>query len=322
MIAFGLTLFAGLATGIGSILAFFSKKTSPSFLAGALGFSAGVMIYVSLVEIFVKANDSLGEVLGASAGYRLTTLAFFGGIALIAMIDKLVPEYENPHEIRGISELPCGEKSESGPDGRPSSSDTIGATGGASAGPQSAAPRSAGHSAAGAESAAAPSNTHSAPSGSHSFGDNDNLKRMGFFSALAIAIHNFPEGLATFTGALQDPGLGISIAVAVAIHNIPEGIAVSVPLYYATGSKKKAFIWSFLSGLSEPVGAVVGYFLLMQFFNELMFGILFAGVAGIMVYISLDELLPTAEKYGEHHIAIYGVISGMIVMAVSLLMFA
>jgi ZIP family zinc transporter len=145
---------------------------------------------------------------------------------------------------------------------------------------------------------------------------------MGLFSALAIAIHNFPEGIATFTGALQDPALGVSIAVAIAIHNIPEGIAVSVPLYYATGSKKKAFIWSALSGLSEPVGAVVGYFLLMQFFNELMFGILFAGVAGIMVYISLDELLPTAEKYGEHHIAIYGVISGMVVMAVSLLLFA
>ncbi len=260
VIAFGFTLFAGLATGIGSILAFFSKRTSPQFLAGALGFSAGVMIYVSLVEIFVKANSSLQEVLGPTAGYRLTTLAFFGGIALIAMIDKLVPEYENPHEMRGVGEMK------------------------------------------GAQS--------------------EDLKRMGFFSALAIAIHNFPEGLATFTGALQDPALGLSIAVAIAIHNIPEGIAVSVPLYYATGSKKKAFGWSFLSGLSEPVGALVGYFLFMQFFNELTFGILFASVAGIMVYISLDELLPTAEKYGKHHIAIYGVISGMAVMAVSLLLFA
>jgi len=276
--AFGLTLFAGLATGIGSLLAFFSKRTSPRFLAGALGFSAGVMIYVSFIEIFVKANDSLGEALGYAAGYRLTTLAFFGGMAVIALIDNLVPEYENPHEIRAVDQLNgCGED-QSGTSGQVDQTDQA--------------------------------------------YDHGNLKRMGLFSALAIAIHNFPEGIATFTGALQDPALGVSIAVAIAIHNIPEGIAVSVPLYYATGSKKKAFIWSALSGLSEPIGAVVGYFLLMQFFNELMFGIMFAGVAGIMVYISLDELLPTAEKYGEHHIAIYGVISGMVVMAVSLLLFA
>ncbi len=284
VIAFGLTLFAGLATGIGSIMAFMSKKTSPQFLAGALGFSAGVMIYVSMIEIFVKANDSLGEVLGTAAGYRLTTLAFFGGIALIAIIDQLVPEYENPHELRGVDDMnkPCRDASPS-------------------------------------DTAAAPA---TAPAASGEKGvSNESLKRMGFFSALAIAIHNFPEGLATFTGALQDPALGLSIAVAIAIHNIPEGIAVSVPLYYATGDKKKALGWSFLSGLSEPVGALVGYFLLMQFFNELLFGILFAGVAGIMVYISLDELLPTAEKHGEHHIAIMGVIAGMIVMALSLNMF-
>ena len=151
---------------------------------------------------------------------------------------------------------------------------------------------------------------------------NSALLRMGLFSALAIAIHNFPEGLATFTGALQDPTLGVSIAVAIAIHNIPEGIAVSVPIYYATGDKRKAFRLSFLSGLSEPVGALLGFFLLKTIFTEAMFGLIFASVAGIMVYISLDELLPTAEKYGEHHIAIYGLIGGMVVMALSLLMFA
>jgi ZIP family zinc transporter len=148
------------------------------------------------------------------------------------------------------------------------------------------------------------------------------LLRMGVFSALAIAIHNFPEGLATFTSALRDPLLGLSIAIAIAIHNVPEGIAVSVPLYYATGSKRKAFLLSFLSGLTEPLGALVGYFLFARFFNDVTFGLIFAGVAGIMVFISLDELLPTAEKYGEHHIAIYGVIAGMVVMALSLLLFA
>ena len=115
--------------------------------------------------------------------------------------------------------------------------------------------------------------------------------------------------------------MGVSIAVAIAIHNIPEGIAVSVPIYYATGNKKKAFFYSFLSGLSEPIGALVGYLLLYRYFNDFVFGILFAGVAGIMVFISLDELLPAAQRYGEHHLSIYGLISGMAVMAVSLLLF-
>ncbi len=265
LFAFGLTLFAGLATGIGSAMAFFTKRTNPCFLSGALGFSAGVMIYVSTIEIFVKARGSLSGALGPTKGYWYTTIAFFGGILVIALIDKLVPSFENPHEAHGVEEIE--EHSEE--------------------------VKKKGH-----------------------------LLRMGIFSALAIGIHNFPEGLATFTGALKDPALGISIAVAIAIHNIPEGIAVSVPIYYATGSKKRAFTLSFLSGLSEPVGAIVGYGLLRTFFDDVMFGVLFASVAGIMVFISLDELLPTAEKYGEHHIAIYGVISGMVLMALSLLLFA
>lgn len=261
LFAFGLTLFAGLSTGIGSALAFYTKQTNKKFLSAALGFSAGVMIYVSMIEIFVKARASLETALGASKGYLVTTLAFFGGIAIIGLIDKFVPSYENPHELRDVSDMDEEHEKKS-------------------------------------------------------------LLRMGMFSALAIAIHNFPEGLATFTAALENPTLGVSIAVAIAIHNIPEGIAVSVPLYYATGDKKKAFKLSFLSGLSEPVGAILGFFILQSFMTETTFGIIFAGVAGIMVYISLDELLPTAEKYGEHHIAIWGLISGMIVMAGSLVLFA
>lgn len=262
LFAFGLTIFAGLATGVGSALAFFAKKTNTKFLSIALGFSAGVMIYVSLIEIFVKARDALESSLGPTKGYWWTTIAFFVGILFIALIDKLVPSFENPHEARSIEDM-----------------------------------------------------------------DKDRTKkkallRMGMFSALAIAIHNFPEGLATFTSALSDPTLGISIAIAIAIHNIPEGIAVSVPIYYATGSKKKAFFYSFLSGLAEPVGALVGYGILYRYFNDITFGLLFASVAGIMVFISLDELLPTAEKYGEHHLAIYGLIIGMAVMALSLLLFA
>lgn len=259
LFALGLTVFAGLATGVGSALAFYTKKTNETFLSIALGFSAGVMIYVSLVEIFVKARDSLNEIYSTpKMANAVTTLAFFGGIALIALIDKFVPAGENPHEIKDVSDMDDEAKKKK------------------------------------------------------------SLLRMGLFSALAIAIHNFPEGLATFLSALDDPTLGISIAIAIAIHNIPEGIAVSVPIYYATGSKRKAFGYSFLSGLSEPVGALIGFLLLRPYLDGAMFGIIFAGVAGIMVYISLDELLPTAEKYGKHHFAIGGLIAGMAVMALSL----
>ncbi|MBN2321057.1 MAG: zinc transporter ZupT [Acidobacteria bacterium] len=261
LFALGLTVFAGLSTGIGSVISFMSKKFNPKFLAGSLGFSAGVMIYVSLVEIFVKAKDSLSLAYDAKTGYVYTVVSFFIGIALIALIDKLIPSFENPHEIRNIDIKNI------------------------------------------------------------SPGSDRKLLRMGLFSALAIAIHNFPEGLATFMGALSDPALGISIAVAIAIHNIPEGIAVSVPVYYATKNRARAFWLSFLSGLAEPVGAILGYFILQNIFSDATFGVIFASVAGIMVYISLDELLPTAEEYGEHHIAIGGLISGMAVMAASLLLF-
>jgi ZIP family zinc transporter len=262
LFALGLTLFAGLSTGIGSALAFYTKKTNEKFLSIALGFSAGVMIYVSMIEIFVKARDSLeNHYANQQFAYFITTLSFFVGIGIIALIDKLVPSAENPHEIRDVDDMDDVEKKKK------------------------------------------------------------SLLRMGLFSALAIAIHNFPEGLATFMSAIQDPTLGISIAVAIAIHNIPEGIAVSVPIFFATGDKKKAFKYSFLSGLSEPVGAILGFFILRAFISDALFGIVFAGVAGIMVYISLDELLPTAEKYGKHHYAIGGLIVGMIVMAASLVLF-
>ena len=263
LFAFGLTLFAGLSTGIGSALAFFTKKTNTKFLSVALGFSAGVMIYVSMIDIFQKAKDSLVDALGVKGGSWATVAAFFGGIFLIAAIDKFVPSAENPHELKKVEDMNSG------------NADI----------------------------------------------QRTKLMRMGMFTALAIAIHNFPEGLATFTSAIKDPSLGIAIAFAIAIHNIPEGIAVSAPVYYATGDRKKAFRLSFLSGLSEPVGAVIGYLILFRIFNDVVFGVLFASVAGIMLFISLDELLPTAREYGESHLAIYGLIAGMMVMAASLLLF-
>lgn len=261
--AFGLTLFAGLSTGIGSALAFFAKRTNTKLLSIALGFSAGVMIYVSFVEIFPKAKESLSIKLGEVGGFWVTVLSFFAGIIFIGIIDRFVPSFENPHEVHKVEEM----------------------------------------------------------SGVESVSNPEKLYRMGLFAALAIAIHNFPEGFATFASALKDIKIGIPIAIAIAIHNIPEGVAVSVPIFYATGNRSKAFIYSFLSGLSEPVGALIGYVLLFSFFNDVVFGILFASVAGVMVFISLDELLPTAREYGEHHFAIYGLVAGMAVMAVSLLMF-
>lgn len=264
LLAFGLTLLAGLSTGIGSVIAFFTKHTNTRFLSFTLGFSAGVMIYVSFVEIFTKAQESLVLEMGQKNGTILTVCAFFGGILLIALIDKLVPSFENPHEMHNVEEL-----NKIPPDIQNSDS---------------------------------------------------RLLRTGVFTAIAIAIHNFPEGLATFTAALSDPALGISIAAAIAIHNIPEGIAVSIPVYYATKSRKKAFIYSFISGIAEPLGALLGFAIVFTFFSEIMFGIIFAIVAGIMVFISLDELLPSAQKYGEHHLSIYGLIIGMAIMAASLIL--
>jgi zinc transporter, ZIP family len=263
LFAFGLTLFAGLATGIGSILAFFTSTTNTKFLSIALGFSAGVMIYVSMIEIFVKAKDALVSAMGAQLGNWATVGGFFGGILLIALIDKFIPKQSNPHELKTVEDMNQPAKA--------------------------------------AQDAA--------------------LLKMGTFTALAIGIHNFPEGIATFTSAIQDPALGVAIAIAIAIHNIPEGIAVSVPVYFATGDKKKAFKLSFLSGLSEPIGALAAYLFLMPFLNDIMFGVIFAAVAGIMVFISLDELLPAAKRYDESHLAIYGLIAGMAVMAISLLLF-
>lgn len=263
LLAFLFTLLAGLATGIGSVLAFFAKTTNTKFLSFALGFSAGVMIYVSMIDIFPKAQDALTGAMGEEGGSWTTVAGFFGGILLIAIIDRFIPKQSNPHELKSVEDM-----------------DKNG-----------------------------------------SVINDPALLRMGTFAALAIGIHNFPEGIATFMSTLQDPALGIAITFAIAIHNIPEGIAVSVPIYYSTGDKGKAFRWSFLSGLAEPVGALVGFFVLMPFLNDIMFGVIFAAVAGIMVFISLDELLPAARKYDEAHVSIYGVVGGMAVMALSLLLF-
>ncbi len=269
-IAFSLTLFAGLSTGIGSAIAFFAKRTNYRFLSLATGFSAGVMIYVSFTEILGKASDEL-EAFSPDYGQWYVAAGFFGGIVAMLIIDRLIPAAENPHEVRPTQEVASLHKHPP---------------------PEAAVPAHISH---------------------------HKLMRMGVFTALAITIHNFPEGLATFFAAMQDPKLGLAIAVAVALHNIPEGISVSVPIYYATGSRLKAFGYSLLSGLAEPVGALGGYLLLRSIMSDALLGGLFAGVAGIMVYISLDELLPTSRAYGKGHDSLYGLLAGMVVMALSLL---
>ena len=261
MQAFLLTFFAGLCTGVGSLIAFFAKKTNKKFLSVSLGFSAGVMVYVSLIEIFQKAKRALVAELGELNGSWATVAAFFGGIFFIALINRLLPEEKTDDKAKEI--LSDTEEKENA----------------------------------------------------------KKLLRMGLFTALAIAIHNFPEGLATFISSMQDPGIAIPIVVAISIHNIPEGIAVSVPIYQATGSRKKAFWYSFLSGLAEPVGAIIGWFILMPVMNDVVFGVIFAAVAGIMVFIAVDDLLPTAHECGEPHLPIRGLIVGMAVMALSLLLF-
>ncbi len=290
--AFGLTLFAGMATAIGSVIAFTAKRTNYRFLSVATGFSAGVMLYVSFVEIFYKGVASLVERFGETGAHWVNAGSFFGGMLLIGLIDNLIPAGENPHEIHSEAEtLPLHDSLATLPD-----YETLSKPG-----------------------------TRSVDT--HDHHAKHKLMRMGLFTALAIGIHNFPEGLATFLAALQNPSLGVAIAIAIALHNIPEGISVSVPIFYATGNRKKAFFYSVLSGISEPVGAIIGYVAIRLFFgsnggmipSEVM-GVLFGGVAGIMVYISLDELLPTSRAYGKGHDSLFGLVAGMLVMALSLLL--
>ena len=254
-LGFALATFAGLSTGIGSGIALFTKISNKRFLAIALGLSAGIMIYVSFMEMMQLSFESLSLIYGHNFGKLISVTGFVVGLLLMLLIDQLF-DHQSIADFIARSE----NKNES------------------------------------------------------------SLMKAGVFSAIALAIHNFPEGFATFTATVYDPAIGLTLASAIAVHNIPEGIAVSVPIYYATKSKKKAFFISFLSGLAEPVGALIGFLIFRTVFNEALFGISFALCAGIMVYVALNELLPVAKDYGEPSDAIIGVTIGMIIMAVSLIM--
>lgn len=264
--AFFLTLLAGLSTGIGATFAFFPRTNNNKFLSVGMGFSAGVMIYVSFSDLLILAQKNFSAIYGEIQGETFTLLAFFGGFAITAFIDHIIPNDVNPHELKSatqLKELHPNEKSS----------------------------------------------------------QKLSLKRSGIFTAIAIGIHNFPEGFATFISALNGLALGIPIALAIAIHNIPEGMAISLPIYHATGDKKKAFYYALLSGIAEPLGALLGFFLLFPFMGDITLGVAFGIVAGIMIYISFDELLPAARLYGNAHTTITGIALGMGVMAFSLLLF-
>lgn len=255
-----LSLLAGLCTGVGAAVALFLRRTDTRLLTFSLGASAGVMVYISFMELMPTATRLL-----AGSAYAKWALigAFFGGMALACLIDRLIPEDENPHEIHDAAEL-----------------DGVQSTG--------------------------------------QFAGREHVRRGALLFAIAIGVHNFPEGMATVAAAFDNTDTALSVALAVAVHNIPEGIAVAVPLLYGTGDRVKAFRLATLTGLAEPLGAVVCLLILLPFMNSVLLAVLFAVVSGIMVYISFDELLPMAERWGHHHLSIYGVTAGMLLMALTL----
>ncbi|RRN57217.1 zinc transporter ZupT [Pseudoxanthomonas sp. SGNA-20] len=258
LVALGVTLAAGLATGLGSLLVIFARNPNPRLLAFGLAFAGGAMVYVSLSEILNKSIASFSLAYGDKAGFAGATCAFLAGLVAIMLIDRLIP---NPHDSLTSDDPALREH------------------------------------------------------------NREYIRRVGLMTAVAITAHNFPEGLATFFATLESPALGLPLAFAIAIHNIPEGIAIAVPVYYATGNKRYAFIASLLSGLAEPIGAGVGYALLSQVMTDAVFGAVFGIIAGVMVFLAIDELLPAAKRYGKGHETVYGLVSGMAVLAVSLVLF-
>ena len=246
LIAFLFSLAAGLSTGLGSLIAFFIKDFKHKYISLLMGFSAGVLIQISFMELLFSAVTETG-LLNAS-------IAFFLGIVTIAAIEFLIPhEYEE-------EKLTDKEKK------------------------------------------------------------NKRLMKTGLLVSVGIVIHNFPEGIITLFGTIKDPHLGLVLLIAVALHNIPEGISVSIPIYYATKNRKKAFLWSLLSGLSEPIGALIGFFVLSPFITPFVLNLALAFVAGIMVFISFDELLPLSLSHGEAHLAITSLFIGMFTMTAILLL--
>lgn len=253
LVALAVCAAAAMSTVLGSVFVVFAKEPSPRLLAFGLAFAGGAMVYVSLVEIFWKADQAFAELHDARTAYTYATLAFFAGVLMLALIDRLIP---NPHGVMTSAN-----------------------------------------------------------------GDQAQIKRVGLLAAFAITAHNLPEGLATFLATLDNPVLGIPLAAAIAIHNIPEGVSIAIPVYYATGSKQKALLATVLSALAEPLGALIGYTVLAPFLSPGVFALVFGMIAGAMVFLALDELLPSAKRYSQGHEAVYGMVTGMAALAASLILF-
>ena len=262
-----LTLFVGLTMGFGSLFAFLIKDGNKKFLSLSLSFSAGIMIYISFMEILPEGIHLIQETASGTRGNVIAFSAFFGGMIFTALLEKWVHSIGG-HYHHDIDEdhIPLEEEEEKGIDKR-------------------------------------------------------HLEKLGIMTAVSIGIHNLPEGLAIFTTGLKDITIAIPLAIAVILHNIPLSIAISVPIYYATKSKRKSFLYASLVGLCQPVGAILGYALFSNFFGDMLFGVLFCIISGIMIFVSLDELLPTSQQYEDHHFSVYGTILGMMVMAISLMLF-
>lgn len=254
-IALLITFLAGLATAIGSIFAFVFKKDNLKALSVGLGFSAGVMIFLSFTDIIPAASNLLKYEFPNKHEW-IVYCGFIIGILTAVLIDYFVPDHIDEKELMHPDVVSIDKR----------------------------------------------------------------MQRAGLLTAVAIFIHNFPEGMATFLTASHNLTLGISVGLAIAIHNIPEGIAVALPIYHSTGKKRYATLYAALSGISEPIGAIIGMFLIHFFMPQIMVGLAMAAVAGIMIYISFDTLLPLAKEYGNWHLSMVGIISGMLFIWVSLLL--
>lgn len=263
IIAFLLSLFAGLSTSIGSLFTFFIKKPKPAVLSYIMGFSAGVMILVSFIEILPVSIESIGLL--------FSLLFFFLGMIIMFLIDINIShyyEFENKYGNLN-SESNLSEDQKHNRNGRK---------------------------------------------------QYESLRKSTILIAIGVFVHNLPEGMATFVGTLKDLELGVMLAIAIALHNIPEGIAVAIPVYTIYNNRKKAFLWSFITGISEPIGAIVVWLIFFPFINDFLINAMLSVVAGFMIYISLDELLPASHSLGKEHISILGIISGMFAISISMIL--
>jgi len=358
LIAFLLVCGAGLSTALGASFVFFPKLvtlTSHKTLAGALGASAGVMLYVSFVEIFVKSHSSFADAgYEDQTAYMLATSCFFAGCLLMMLLDRVVHSLavgKHAHNIPHVHEVACDKEDTASPsiiDHAPSLDEhrenevegtEVAHCVGCSADPckeldnwkhnAEAEMKSADNAAAiytleeGTKAKTVDQSSTTTVGTSDMNADDHKLMNMGLQTALAIGLHNFPEGLATFVASVNDPKVGAVLAVAIGIHNIPEGICVSLPIYYATGNRVKAFMWALLSGISEPIAALLGWAILANVFSDEIYAVLFGLVSGMMITITMKELIPTAHRYDkDDSVVTYSVLAVLAVMAVSLILFA